>query len=177
MFLYINLYSFFSGLQSGRNNCGTELHPGRVEENFPDEQTDRCSRRDPGACPGGRGPVGDGRTLPESVPETGQPSTRILLCTGGQEAGEGDRQEEPVVEAGLRQVHRRHAEEVKKVPPRGCVSAKTISSDNRVKFGLYPLSGQKHIKYRPNARQAFFPKKFSIKKSYREMPSYFKAFH
>jgi hypothetical protein len=52
------------------------------------------------------------KCTPESVSAAGQPSAGILLGPGRQEVGEGHRQEEPAVEAGLRQVHRRHGQEV-----------------------------------------------------------------
>jgi len=61
-----------------------------------------------GAIPGSRGTPGDGRTLPESIPPSGQPSARILFSPGREKVGKGDRQEEPVVETGLCQVYRRH---------------------------------------------------------------------
>ncbi len=61
-----------------------------------------------GAIPRSRGTPGDGRTLPESIPPSGQPSARIIFSPGREKVGKGDRQEEPVVETSLCQVYRRH---------------------------------------------------------------------
>ena len=83
---------------------------GRDEETVPSQQIDFRSRRDSGTRPGSRGATGDGRALPEPVPEAGQPPARVVHLERGQEVGEGHRQEEQTLETGLRQVDRRHLE-------------------------------------------------------------------